>query len=111
MQLMLQATIGDGLAFDSFAFEENALGAPEVDVSRREIAEALVIAGMIVMLDEGGDLLFEIAWQVVMFKQDAILERLMPAFDLALCLRVVGRAPDMLYFLFLQPFRKIAGDV
>ena len=66
---------------------------------------------MIVMLDEGGDLQFEIAGQVVMFEQDAVLERLMPAFDLALGLRVVGCAPDMLHFLLLQPFREIAGDV
>ena len=108
---MLQAAICDGLAFDPFAFEENGFGAPEVDVSGREISEALMIAGMIVMLDEGGDLPFEIAWQVVMFEQDAVLERLMPAFDLALGLRVVGRAPVMLHFLFLQPFREIAGDV
>ena len=60
MQVMLQA-IYDGLAFDPFAFEEDGLGPPEVDVSRSEIAEALVIASMVVVLDEGGDLAFEIA--------------------------------------------------
>jgi hypothetical protein len=78
-QVVLQATICDCLAFDPFAFEENGLSAPEVDVSRSEIVEALVIARMVVVLDEGGDLAFEIAGQVVVFKQDAILERLMPA--------------------------------
>ena len=62
MQVMLQTTICDGLAFDPFAFEEDGLGPPEVDVSRSEIAEALVIASMVVVvLDEGGDLAFEIA--------------------------------------------------
>jgi hypothetical protein len=64
-QLMLQTTIGDGLAFDPFAFEEDGLGPAEVDVSRSEIAEALVIAGMVVVLDEGRGLAFEIAGQVV----------------------------------------------
>jgi hypothetical protein len=59
--LVLQATICDCLAFDPFAFEEEGLSAPEVDVSRSEIVEALVIAGMVVVLDEGGDLAFEIA--------------------------------------------------
>jgi hypothetical protein len=54
-------TICDGLAFDSFAFEEDGLGPPEIDVSRSEIAEALVIASMVVVLDEGRDLAFEIA--------------------------------------------------
>ena len=34
MQLMLQATVCDCLAFDPFAFEEDGLSAPEVDVSR-----------------------------------------------------------------------------
>ena len=76
---MLQAAIGDRLAFDPFAFEEDAFGPSKIDVSRCEIAQALVIAGMIVMLDEGRDLPFEIAGQVVVLEQDAVLERLMPA--------------------------------
>jgi len=46
-QLMLQTTIGDGQAFDPFAFAQDGLGPPEVDVSRREIGEALVGAGMV----------------------------------------------------------------
>ena len=58
---MLQTTICDGLAFDPFAFEEDGLGPSEVDVGRREIAQALVIAAMIVMSHKGGDLTFEIA--------------------------------------------------
>ena len=44
MQLMLQATVCDCLALDPFAFEEDGLGAPEVDVSRGKIVEALVMA-------------------------------------------------------------------
>ena len=79
---MLQATVCDCLAFDLFAFEEDGLSAPEVDVSRGKIVEALVIAGMVIVRHEGGDLAFEIAGQVVVLKQDAVLERLMPALDL-----------------------------
>ncbi len=56
MQLMLQATVCDCLALDPFAFEEDGLSAPEVDVSRGEIVEALVIAGMVVVRHEGGDI-------------------------------------------------------
>jgi hypothetical protein len=37
------------------------------------------------------DLGFEVAGQIINFKQDAVLERLMPALDLALRLRVAGR--------------------
>ena len=55
MQLMLQATVCDCLALDPFAFEEDGLGSSEVDVGRREIAQALVIAAMVVMSHEGRD--------------------------------------------------------
>src|ERR1700760_2654529 len=76
---MLQATVGDCLALDPFAFEEDGVGSSEVDVGRRKIAQALVIAGMVVMGHEGRDLAFEIAGQVIVLEQDAVLERLMPA--------------------------------
>ena len=52
-----------------------------------------MIAVMVVVLDEGGDLGFEIAGQVVMLEQDAVLERLTPALDLALGLWVIRGAP------------------
>src|SRR5271156_120162 len=103
---MLQATVCDCLALDPFAFGEDGLSAPEVDVSRGKIVEALVIAGMVVMRHEGGDLTFEIAGQVVVLKQDAVLERLMPALDLALGLRVIRGAADMLHLLAIRPLRE-----
>ncbi len=84
LNVMPQASICDGLAFDPFSFHDGGLAASEVDVSRGEIADAFVIAQMIVMLHEGIDLGFEIAGQVVVFQQDAVLERLVPALDLAL---------------------------
>src|SRR5271163_445358 len=111
MQLMLQATVCECLALDPFAFEEDGLSVPEVDVSRGEIVEALVIAVTVVVLDEGGDLALEIAGQVVVFKQDAILERLMPTLDLALGLWVVWGAADVLHVLLIQPLREIRRDV
>ena len=58
---MLQPAIGDGLAFDPFAFEEDGLGPSEVDVGRREIVEALVVSRMVVVRYEGRELAFEIA--------------------------------------------------
>ena len=45
---------------------------------------------MAVVRHECCDLAFEIAGQVVVLKQDAVLERLMPALHLALGLRVIG---------------------
>src|SRR3954466_782979 len=77
---MVQAPQFDGLSLDPLSLQ-NGLAAPEVDVGGREIVEALVIAPMIVVLDEGCDLGFEIAWQEVVFEQDAVLHRLVPALD------------------------------
>ena len=46
-----------------------------------------MVAPVIVVLDEARDLGFEIARQVIVLEQNAVLERLVPAFDLALGLR------------------------
>ena len=70
-----------------------------------------MIAGMVVMRHEGRDLAFEIAGQVVMLEQDAVLERLMPALDLALGLRMERRSADVLHVLLIQPLREIRRDV
>ena len=71
----------------------------------------IVVAGVIVVADEGRDLPFEFAWQVVVVEQDAVLERLMPALDLALCLRVVGRAADVAHALVGEPLGQALADV
>ena len=63
------------------------------------------------MVGEGGDLAFEVARQVIMLEQDAVLERLMPALDFTLGLRMVGRSADMLDVLVVQPIGKIARDI
>ena len=62
---MAQATVGDGLSFDPFSFCQDRWPAPEVDVGGGEIVDALVVAAVIVVFDEGGDLGFEIAGQEV----------------------------------------------
>ena len=88
---MVQAALSDGFSFDPFTFEQDCLAAPEVNVGRSEIVEALVVAPVIVVLDEGGNLPVEIARQEVVFEQNAVLQRLMPALDLALSLGMAER--------------------
>ena len=61
---------------------------PEVDVGRRQVADALVVAEMFVVGDEVADLLLKITGAIVVFEQDAVLVRLMPALDLALRLGI-----------------------
>jgi hypothetical protein len=65
-----QAAVPDGLSFDPFPFDEDGLAAPEEDVGRGEVAQALMVAAVIVVGDEGIDLGFEIAWQKVVLEQE-----------------------------------------
>ena len=89
---MQQAAVGERLSFDPLPFEQDRLTTAEVDVSRGEIAQALMSAGVVVVRHEGRDLGLQVAGQVVVLEQDAVLEREVPALDLALRLRVAGRA-------------------
>lgn len=90
--MVLQAPGGEGLFLDPFPFGQDGLAATEVDVSRCEVAQALVGAGMVVVLDEGCDLRLERPGRIVVLEQDEVLQGLMPALDLALRLWVPGRA-------------------
>jgi len=62
-----------------------------VDVGGCQVVQALVIALVIVVPNEGGDLCFKVTGQEVVLQQDAVLEGLMPTLDLALGLRPLGR--------------------
>src|SRR5690554_2448175 len=52
-----------------------------------QVADALVVAMVVVVIDEGGDGCFEFALEEVVFQQDAVLQGLVPSFDLSLCLK------------------------
>ena len=67
----------------------------EVDVGRCEVLYAFMVAPVIVALDEVRDLGFEITGQVIVLEQNAVLERLVPALDLALGLRMARGAANM----------------
>ena len=108
---MLQAPIFDGLSFDPLALLDDGLCPAEVGVSRRDVVQALVIALMVVVLDERFDLSFEIARQEVVFQQDAVLECLVPAFDLALCLRMHRRTAHMAHLLCIDILSQFARDI
>ena len=108
---MQQASFSDCLSFDPFPFDDDGLTASEVDVGRCQVAEALVVSAVIVVGDEGVDFGFEITGQIVVLKQDAVLQGLMPTFDLALCLRVIGCAADMVHCSPFEPLGEIGRDV
>ena len=77
--------------------------------------DALVITPMIVMIDECLDLRFQVCREEVVFQQDTVLQGLVPSLDLALCLRVIWRTPDVAHFLIAQQFsqltRYLAGSI
>jgi hypothetical protein len=56
--------------------------------------------------DEGGDLGLEIAGKIVVLQQDPVLERLVPALDLALGLGMEGSTADMAYAPIREPFAR-----
>ena len=58
---MLQAALADCLRLDPFPFSENGFVAAKVDVSRCDVVQALVVSLVVVVVDEGPDLAFEIA--------------------------------------------------
>ena len=45
-----------------------------------------MVTPVIVVLNEGGDLDFQVARQEVVFEQDAVLQRLMPALERVCCM-------------------------
>ena len=69
---MAQAAVLDGERFDLLPPFDDGLVAPKVDVGRGEIAEALVVPAIVVVMHEGLDLLLEITRQEVVFQQDAV---------------------------------------
>ena len=73
---MVQAPIFDSLSFDPFTLLDDGLRSAEVDIGRRDVVQALVVALMVVMLDERFDLLLKVAGQEVVFQKDAVFERL-----------------------------------
>lgn len=107
---MLQASLFHCPSFDLFPFEEDGLATPGIDVGRGEIVQALVIAPMVVVPDKGVDLSFLVTWQKVVFQEDPVLQGLMPAFYLALGLRMIGRAARVRHALSGKIFCQIARD-
>jgi hypothetical protein len=61
--LVKQASLGDGLSFDACTLEQDRLACAEVNVCRRQIAQAFVVAVVVVVIDQAFDLGFEVTGQ------------------------------------------------
>ena len=100
---MLQAPMFECLSLDPFSSFDDGGSPAAIDIGRRHIVEALVVALVVVVLDEGLDPGLEVAGQEVVFQQDAVLQSLMPTFDLTLGLRMIRRTAAVLHAVALQP--------
>ena len=63
---------------------------PEVGVGWCDVADAIVVSMIVVMIREVADLQFKIAGQVIVFEENPVFEGLMPPLDFTLCLRAVS---------------------
>jgi len=111
LTLVVQAAVLDGLVFDASPLSQDGFTATEVDVSWGEVADALVVAMVVVVVDEGGNGCFEFALEEVVFQQDAVLQSLVPALDFALGLGMHWRAANMFHAFVFEVFGQILGDV
>jgi hypothetical protein len=107
---MHQAAVLDGFALDALAPQQDSLPPAEMDISRGQIVQALVVAPVVILIDKGFNLGLKRAWQVIVFQQDAVLHGLVPALDLALRLRVSRRAAVMLYAVLCEPLGKLTNQ-
>ena len=63
------------------------------------------------MIDEGFNLSFEVTWQEVVFKQNAVFQGLLSTFDLALGLRMIRCPRESASCLCRATIGKFARDV
>ena len=108
---MQQAAFFDGLSLDLLSSSEERVCPAEVDIGRRQVSEASVIAVLVVVIDKVVDRLLQRLRELAVLKQDAVLQGLVPALDLALDLRMVRSAAYVINALILEPRGQIAGYV
>ena len=111
LALTVQATVLDSQFLDPFSpFNDGGVTA-EVGIGGGDGAEALVVAVVVIVVDESADLAFKVSGQIIVFQKHAVFQRLMPTLDLALGLRMIGGSTDMLHPVVFEPFREITRDV
>ena len=70
-----------------------------------------MVAIVVIVGNESFNLLLQVTRNKVIFKQDAVLEGLMPSLDLTLCLRMIWSPSDMIYAVFIEPIGQFPGDI
>lgn len=76
---MKKVPVFDDLPIALFWLFQKGLDSAEVHFGRGEVMQSIMVAPMVMSFDKGVNLLSEIAWQVIVFQYDAVLESLIPA--------------------------------
>ena len=66
--LVVQTTCRDGLSFDAFSLCQYRLSAAEINISWRQVFQALMVSLMVIVIDERLDLPFKIAGEEVVLQ-------------------------------------------
>ena len=108
---VLQASMFDGLSLDPFSSLDDGCGSAEVSIGGSYVFQALVVAPVVIVLDERLDLLLQVTGQEVILQEDAVLQGLVPALNLALCLGMEWSAAYMAHAMRLDPLGQFTSDV
>ena len=103
MSLLRLQPLQGAFTFDLIAFFEDGDVPSREDALRREVVQAFMVPPCVVVVDEVPELPFKVTRQVVVFEQDAVFERAVPALDLALRLRMIRLAARVRNVVVLQP--------
>ena len=77
--MVLQASILNGLLLDILSLFQDLVSSAEVDIRRCEIAEALVVSAIVIMVDKCADLSVQVFRKEVIFEQDPVFQPLVSA--------------------------------
>ena len=108
---MLQAAFSECLFLDLLSYLQDLRTPVVIDVGRRQVGDALVVSMIVVVVDECVDLPFQVTGQEVVLQQNPVLHGLMPTLDLALCLRVMRCAANMIHAFVLKVICQIGRDI
>jgi hypothetical protein len=76
LTLMVQAAVLCGFHFDERSFGQDGFATTKIDVSRCQVADPLVVAVVVVVIDEGGDGGFNLPVEEVVLGQEVVLQGL-----------------------------------
>lgn len=108
---MLQAAFSECLFLDLLSHLQDLGAASMINVVGCQVCQTLVVALVVVVGDEGADLSFEVARQIVVFQKNPVLHCLMPPLDLTLGLRMMWRTANVIHAFVFEILGQIGCHV